>query len=627
MKIPITSVSRKEQRLDSVPAAVTVITHDDIRRFGITTLPDLFRLVPGMQVAQINSNNWAISVRGFNDLWSNKLLVLIDGRSIYTRSFSGVYWNAADLMLQDIDRIEIVRGPGGSAWGANAVNGVINIVTKAAGATKGTVAQLGRGTYGGTQAAVRYGGSFGNTDYRVFSQWSDHESSLIDRHTPAKDGWTRFTNGFRIDSTSGANAVMTEGSFIAGRTRALWTSFDGPTARLSVPASSRDGLESGSLLARWTHDRDNGESLQIQSFVNAHRVDFGSDTAERETTYDLDLQFHTKVTARHDIVLGGGYRQTNTTTDGSFFYSVSPRTSNNAVLNAFVHDDIALTDRLRLQIGARADHDSTAGWSVAPTARIIADVTPQQHLWAAASRALRTPSASELGMRFNYAAFMGDEGVPIVLGVRGNPHYKTEEFLDVEGGYRINIGTQASADVTLFRGRYNRLTTYEPAAVFETTPEPHLLIYSQLENLLKADTVGVEISGHWTPVKAWRLDASYSGLQLVTHADAASHDPLAALYDGNAPTHQWQIHSSASFGSRLELAAGLFHVGRVRRLNVPAYTRADARLEFQLFKPLSVVASGQNLLAPMHAEYAGTETGATPTFIPRSTGITLLWRF
>src|SRR3990167_2951321 len=153
MKIPITSVSRKEQRLDSVPAAVTVITHDDIRRFGITTLPDLFRLVPGMQVAQINSNNWAISVRGFNDLWSNKLLVLIDGRSIYTRSFSGVYWNAADLMLQDIDRIEIVRGPGGSAWGANAVNGVINIVTKAAGATKGTVAQLGRGTYGGTQAA------------------------------------------------------------------------------------------------------------------------------------------------------------------------------------------------------------------------------------------------------------------------------------------------------------------------------------------------------------------------------------------------------------------------------------------------------------------------------------------
>ncbi|HWW87512.1 MAG TPA: TonB-dependent receptor plug domain-containing protein, partial [Vicinamibacterales bacterium] len=212
LNVEITSASRKEQRADQAPAAVYVITQDDIRRSGITVLPEVFRLVPGMQVAQINSSDWAISVRGFNDLWSNKLLVLVDGRSIFTREFSGVLWNAQDLMLEDIDRIEVIRGPGGTVWGANAVNGVINIITKSANDTKGALVRLGGGSYAGADAAVRYGGSFGNTAYRVYSQWSDHGQSESAPQVQANDAWNRLTNGFRTDWAQGGQAVTLEGN-------------------------------------------------------------------------------------------------------------------------------------------------------------------------------------------------------------------------------------------------------------------------------------------------------------------------------------------------------------------------------------------------------------------------------
>ncbi len=630
LNIEITSASRKEQRADAVPAAVHVITQDDIRRSGITTLPELFRLVPGMEVAQINSNDWAISVRGFNGLWANQLLVLIDGRSVYTRSFSGVFWSAQDLLLEDIDRIEVVRGPGGSIWGANAVNGVVNIVTKTAADTKGALVRLGDGSYEGTQTAVRYGGSFGNTAYRVFSQWSDHNSSLSDPHTAADDRWRRFTNGFRIDWARNTNAVMTEGSFVGGGGRPLWTSFTGPTPSLSFAAPYQDAtIKSGNMLARWIHSGRNGTVLQIQSFVDIHSRDDGNGVTDREHVFDLDLQFHTKLAERHDLVIGGGYRDANGSFDGKFGVSADPPTSENAVMSAFAQDDVALTDHLQLTLGAKLEHDSVTAWGVQPTIRLMANIAPHQHLWAAASRALRTPSALDRSLRFNYAAFIGGSGIPIVLGATGNPNYQTEQFLDAEGGYRVDFGSSASADVTVFRGRYSGLATSEPTApVFETTPgPPHLFIGTRFENLLNVNTSGVEVAGHWMPTGAWRLDGSYSGLRLVAHPDAESHDPAAPLNDGNAPAHQWQLHSSARLGPRLQLDAGLFHVGRLRTLNVPAYTRADTRIEIKVSKPLSVIAIGQNLFDRAHPEFANANTGQTATLVPRSVNLKLLWRF
>lgn len=272
LRIKVTSASRKEQRVSDTPSAVYVLTQDDIRRSGIRTLPELFRLVPGMQVAQINANNWAVSARGFNDLWSNKLLVLVDGRSIYTQQFSGVFWRDQDLALDDIERIEVVRGPGGSVWGANAVNGVINIVTKAASETTGPLVRLSGGSFDGTQASVRYGGSWRNTAYRVYSQWTDRGTSLNPQLASAGDESRRFTNGFRTDWTGDSNTVMTQASIVTGASRPLWTGIMGPTPSLSSPAPSRDDtVVNGTLLARWTHAYARGASLQIQS-----SADFGT---------------------------------------------------------------------------------------------------------------------------------------------------------------------------------------------------------------------------------------------------------------------------------------------------------------------------------------------------------------
>jgi iron complex outermembrane recepter protein len=624
LNIQITSASRKEQRADEAPAAVSVLTQDDIRRSGIHTLPELFRLVPGVQVAEINSSSWAVSIRGFNDQFSNKLLVLIDGRSIYKRNTSGVFWDAEDLVLDDIDRIEIVRGPGGAVWGANAVNGVINIVTKAAKDTQGALVRVGVGTFDRGQVNARYGGSFGNASYRVYSQWTDRSETTLANRTPAHDNWNVLTNGLRVDWSRGADEWTVDGSVRSGDAHPLWKSLQGPTPGVAPTTDTHSVFHNGSVLGRWTHRGGNGSSLQVQS-VGA--ISYRSDlVTEKENTFDVDLQYRRKLGARNDVVSGGGYRVVDNTTSTSFSFSLTPATSNTSVVNVFAQDEIALGDRLRVTIGSKLEHDTFAGWGLQPTARVMWDPARRQHLWASVSRALRTPSNKELSIRLNVAVVPGERS-PIVIGFLGNPDYKNEELLDTEAGYRLELGSTVSLDVAAFRGHYKGLTTNEPLApVFETTPgPPHLFIAKRYENRLQADTSGVEIAAHVTPVSAWRVDASYSGFRLTPHLDAASHDTAAASFDGSAPAHQWQLHSSVRLGPRTEANAALFHTAALRNLAIPAYTRADARVEVKLTRHLSAIAAGRNLLSPVHVEYF------TPvmvsTLVPRSADFQLLWRF
>jgi iron complex outermembrane recepter protein len=266
MNIEITSASRKEQRADAVPGAVYVISQDDIRRSGMTTVPELLRFVPGLQVAQINANKWAVSSRGFNGLFSNKLLVLVDGRSIYDPLNSGQFLETEDLVLEDIDRIEVVRGPGGAIWGANAVNGVINIMTKQAGDTQGASVRMSAGTLERVQGSVRYGGSIGSVLYRVFTQWSDHgDTFLADRQTPAGDSWSAFASGFRADWKANHSAFMFESNFSAARLDALWLKF-GPPAPGAPSTFGSSDTQVVNVLGRWTHSWDSGSVLQVQSF-------------------------------------------------------------------------------------------------------------------------------------------------------------------------------------------------------------------------------------------------------------------------------------------------------------------------------------------------------------------------
>jgi iron complex outermembrane receptor protein len=627
LNVEVTSVSRKEQRADTAPAAVSVITREDIRRSGIRTLPELFRLVPGVQVAQVNASNWAISVRGFNDVYSNKLLVLIDGRSIYNRAFSGVFWNAEDLLIDDIDRIEVVRGPGGAIWGANAVNGVINIVTKSAYETRGGLVRYGLGTFDRNEVSARYGGALGSAAYRVFSQWSDHDETLTAPGIGAGDSNDVLTNGVRLDWQSGRRSVSFDGGFTVSDSTPLFTVLTLPVPEVPVETNGTAMRHTGFVLGRFSQTFANGSSLQLQSFVNHRMVDDPNDRSS-ENTEDVDVEYHVKAGPRQDVVIGGGVRHTVEANKGTYNYTLVPATSRNAITNIFGQDEIAITDRLRLTLGSKLEHDTVTGFGVQPTARVGWDLVPgRQHVWGAISRALRTPSSIDLGAVVNYSATRAPDGTPVVVQVQGNPAFRVEELVDTEIGYRAKLHATLDIDVTAFRGHYDHLRTYEPQAPsFTTQPLPHVIAPIRFANLANADSAGFETVAHWTPMRIWRLDASYSGFHIVSHVDPTSQDLTSLSRDGNAPMHQWQLHSSWWLGARAELNAGLFHVGRLRYFDVPAYTRADLRLEVKLSPSLSLIGVGQNLLTPSHVEYAPTEIGMLATRIPRSGGIHVVWR-
>ncbi len=630
MNIEITSASRKEQRVDDVAGAIYVITHDEIRRSGMTTVPDLLRLVPGVQVAQINANKWAVSVRGFNGLYSNKLLVLVDGRSVYNRLFSGVLWDAEDLMLEDVDRIEVIRGPGAAVWGANAVNGVINILTKPASETTGPLARVSGGTSDAGQAAVRYGGAIGDARYRVYSQWSAHGNSLNAPHAVADDSLRSATVGFRSDWSAGPSAFTLEGNGTRASAVAGWRNLD-PVRTAGSPATieTATDMTGATMLGRWTRARQNGASLQVQSFVDvAHRDEPVGEYHRR--TADFDAQYHTAIGGRHDVVAGAGYRVMSERFAGRMGYSLTPEQSTDKLFNVFAQDEIAMApNRLHATVGAKVEHDDLAGWGLQPTARLMWDVVPQrQHLWAAASRALKTPSLQDRGIRVDYPPDPTLGPLPVLVSLFGSPDTRAEEFLDAEMGYRLDINTYATIAVTGYFGRYDNLRTNEalaPSVVF-TSLGPYVSAPVHFENLLEADTRGLEISAHWTPLSLWRLDAGYTAFHLTPRIDPASHDPVAATYDGDAPGQQWHVHSGFSIGRRVEVDGSVFHVGALRGLGVPAYTRADARLEWKLARALSLVGAGQNLLNRSHAEFSGRDANLFSTTVPRSIRLQLTWR-
>ena len=628
MNIEITSASRKEQRVGDVPAAISVITQDDIRRSGMTTVPELLRLVPGVQVAQINSNKWAVAVRGFNNLFGDKLLVLVDGRTVYDRLNSGVFWESIDIPLDQIERIEVLRGPGGATWGANAVNGVISIITKSAADTPGAAVTLGGGTLDGAQVSGRYGGTLGGVAYRLSSQWVGRGESRLDANTAANDPWNSQVHGVRLDWTRDANTVMVNGHATLATLHGLWPKPAGPVPAIKAASSDTELTSEYDLLGRWTHRDHHGSTLQLQSFIDFRHNDDSVNV--RQTQVDVDAQYHATIAARHDIVVGGGYRHLALGIDGAFEFSISPNQVNETVLNAFAQDDIRVGPRVTVTLGTKIERDAYVGWSVQPTGRVLWSIVPQrQQAWAAVSRGVRTPSLSDVSGRYNYASFIGPRGVPVVVGALGNPDFQPETLVNTEVGYRVEIGSTASVDVAVFQGRYDNLKTSEPLAPrLELTPAPvHLFVPVQFGNLLRATTAGVEIAAHLTPVGWWRFDASYSTVRLTPELSPASGDVSAAASDGQAPRAQWQGRSAFSLSRGVHLDAMLFHTGPLSNLGVDAYTRADVRLEVPLARRFTLSITGQNLLDPVHAEFAGVGAVVTPTLVPRSARAQLAWRY
>jgi iron complex outermembrane receptor protein len=624
MDIRVTSAARKSQRAEDVPAAIYVITRSDIRQSGLMTLPEILRLAPGVQVAQLSSSKWAVSIRGFNDLFSNKLLVLIDGRSVYNRTFSGVLWELQDVIVPDIDRIEVIRGPGGVAWGANAVNGVINVITRPATETQGLDVAASVGTFARAQVGLRYGGTVGGAAYRLFSQWSAHDDSKPGDGLQFADNWRSLTSGARLDWARGATNVMAQGHFTTNRTRPGWLELTGYEPGLPPTTDGVSHGDEASVLGRWTRTMASGGVLQVQGYHTTMRRD---DPIIRISQYssDVDAQYETSVGARHSVVLGSGYRHVSVAARDTL--TVQTGSSRTETFNLFLQDEIAIRRGLALTLGSKVEYDTLGGWGVLPSVRLFWAASPDQRVWVAASRARRTPSTADRDLRINVGVLPG-EIFPIVVGLSGNPDYHSEGFVQFEAGYRIRLGATVALDTTAFTGSYDGLPTTEPIEpIFELTPAPaHILAGGAFENLMSARMSGVEVNARWNPLPQWRVETSYSFLHLTGAVEPGSLDPAAADTDGNSPSHQWNATTAVSLRPGVEVSASLWRVGRLRDLVVPAYTRLDARAEFRLSRRLTFAAVAQNILHGDHQEFA-SETIYLASRVRRSARLDLRWAF
>ena len=627
MKMQVVSAERKEESVINVTGAVYVITADDIRRSGVTTLPEALRLAPGVQVSRINSTKWAVSIRGFTGLWANKLLVLIDGRTVYHPLYSGTMWDAHDLLLEDIDRIEIIRGPGGAVWGANAVNGVINVVTKNASATTGGLATVGTGTLDNGNGAIRYGASRGALAFRAYSQWSSHGETLL-RGNDAGDNWTSLVHGVRTDWSGERDAITMSGTWDTNDIHPLATTQRGLYVPFSV--GGKGNVSNSNVLGVWRRSAENGGTFQLQSFAGRWRRGDDGVAHDNVDTYDVDLSYHAPAMAGHDVMVGGGYRRSDISATNSFFYTLTPNVRLHAVTNIFAQDEIAIGPRVTTTLGTKVERDTESGWELEPTARVLWKIVPgKQHAWAAVSRAVRTPNANDRALRINLSVTQTPSGLPLLIGLVGDPDFHTERLNSIEGGYRMEFGPSLTFDAAGFFGDYAGLATVEPREPqFEQEyGGPHLFLPLQFDNMLDADTHGVELTARWMPTSRWQVDAWYSRFDVTPHLSPMSGALELAHTNGNAPHDQWQLRWTLLMSPRAEFSTSVHGVGRIAELAVPAYTRVDARLEVPMTRRASLVFAGQNLQQRAHREWGGLEQGYATTEIPRSARVQLKWRF
>ena len=631
MQLNVTSASKRSEPLDHLAAAIFVITQEDIQRSGATNIPDLLRMVPGVDVAQITANSWAISIRGLNALYSNELLVMLDGRSVYTPTFGGVYWDVLDVPLEDIDRIEVIRGPGGVAWGANAVNGIINIITKKTDKTQGGLVVAGGGNVDQGFGTVQYGGKLGSaTEYRAYMKYFNQDHSPDPSGQSGGDGWHVLRSGFRLDSAlSPKDKLAVEGDIYAGQEGYPTTYLPSISPPQIQAIDLQADLSGGYLQADWKHVFSERSDTDLQiSYDHYRRNDI---LREGRSTVDIDFQHHYAWKTRQDIVWGIGYRDSVSNSEGGLTVSLNPADLNTQLFNLFIQDEIALVpDKLTLTLGTRIEHNYYTGFGNMPTARGSWQATAHQMFWAAVSKAERIPASTDTAIRFNFGGFVEPNGTPVLEAILGNPNFQNENLIAYEAGYRTNIGNRFSVDIAAYYNDYQNKETEEPLAPFvEFTPPPtHLVIPFTFENLSSGETDGMEFAGNWKVTNRWSLSSGYGFDEIHFHTEPGSHDTTSVPpEEGSTPTHSAQLRSHVDLSHGLAWDTSAYFVDRLDFQNVPSYTRLDAQLTWQWTKQFTVSLVGQNLLQDHHQEWNITNEGYLPNLVKRSAYAKITWRF
>ena len=612
MQVEVTSVLKKSETVSGAPAAIYVLTQEDIHRSGVTSIPDALRMVPGLNVAGLNAGNWAISARGFNSRFANKLLVLMDGRSVYTPLFSGVYWDVQDTLLDDIDRIEVIRGPGASLWGANAVNGVINIITKKARDTQGGLATGGGGSEEQTFGGLRYGGTLGDDAfYRVYVKHYDRASLESQTGRSANDAMHMTQGGFRVDwDPSSINSFTFQGDVYAGDTSSVST--------------NRAPVAGGNFISTWSHTFSADSELTVRAYFDRTDRDYQRALSDRRNTADVDVQHRFALGERNEILWGGGYRYVSDETIGSHQVSFAPPDARDHIANLFVQDDITLIrDRLHFIAGAKLEHNEYTGFEFQPSARLLFTPDERQTIWGAAARAVRSPSRADIGLRAN-------DGIPPspVTSISGNPDFKSEDLIALELGYRIQPRPRLSFDLAAFFNIYDHLRTFEAGAPFlsASPPPAHLVVPLTANNDMQGETYGVELAASWQPLDNWRLNAGYTFLQMDLRHGFPIKDATLQAGEGDSPRNQFHVRSYLDLPWNLQLDAALYYVGSLPDQNVSSYVRLDVRIGWRPTKDLEVSVGLQNLLERNHVEF-GRNFPDPSSLIERSIYGKVSWRF
>src|SRR5881397_2373253 len=495
MNLQVTSVSKRPERLSQTASAIQVITQEDIRRSGAASLAEALRLAANLQVAQIDSRQWAISARGFNGTTANKLLVLIDGRTVYTPLFSGVFWDVQEVPLADIDRIEVISGPGATLWGSNAVNGVINVITKDAKDTQGLLLTGGGGTEQHGFGTVRYGAALGSSvRARIYGRGFDRDATALPSGQGAADDWHLGQGGFRADwDASSASRVTLQGDLYDGR--------------IGQPSPVADIVVSGgNVMGKWSHTISEKSSLAGQLYYDRTHRDIPGVFGEDLDTYDVELQHSARLGAQHDVVWGLGYRLINDRVANSSLLAFLPAHVARQWFTGFVQDEIALVpDRLHAALGTKIEHNDYTGFEIQPSGRVSWTVSPSGTLWAAVSRALRTPS------RIDRELFAPGQP-PYFLA--GGPDFDSEEELAYELGYRHQRGGLALSAST-FYNHYHGLRSIEQV----NPPNPARIV---IANKQDGESYGAELAAEYWITKAWRLQSGYTELRIHVWANPGS---------------------------------------------------------------------------------------------------------
>jgi iron complex outermembrane receptor protein len=596
--IEITTVSRRPERLVDAASAIQVITAEEIRRSGATSLPEALRLAPNLQVAQVSSSQWAISARGFNATTANKLLVLIDGRTVYTPLFSGVFWDVQNVMLEDIDRIEVISGPGATLWGANAVNGVINVITKSARDTQGAMLSGGGGSFLRGFGNARYGDKIGQDVYfRLYGMGFDRDNTFFRNGRAADTNWFIGQGGFRADwlPQNGTKATV-QGNFYGGE--------------VAQPAPGTVTVDGQNLLGRWTHPLTNESDITLHVYWDRTHRRIPGAIAEVLNTYDIEFQHRLPLGERNRLIWGGGYRLMQDDVANTAALAFLPGRRDLHLFSGFLQDEITLLrNQLFLTIGSKFEHNDYSGFEVQPSARITWMPVSDHTFWAAVSRAVRSPS------RIDTEVFA--PSTPPFLLRGGGDRFDSETVIAYELGYRTELAQRVGLSISTFFNDYDNIRSVEPIA---GAPGQFIIL-----NGLRANTYGVELSVAWQPLDWWRLRGGYTFFKKDIHL-GRSGDINRGRGEGNDPHHQFLIQSMVNLPANVELDSVLRYVDNLnqRGPTVPSYVSLDLRLGWRPTPNWEFAIVGQNLLEKRHAEFGAP---ATRQEIPRSVYGKVKWKF